>query len=128
MIFKAKPNCIPIAGRNLVIRRQFQCTYYITRLEIFWKEVCLILIVSITVVTMIHLLKCGWCLVTMNASSAHYIYTELWRYRQNLFRFRIFFSAQFWNYSCNRRHNATTYNLFRVTSMIFMIFKDKRPT
>jgi len=26
------------AGRNLVIR-QFQCTYYITRLEIFWKEV-----------------------------------------------------------------------------------------
>jgi len=74
MIFKAKPNCIPNAGRNLVIQRQFQCTYYITRLEIFWKEVCLILIVSITAVTMIHLLKCGWCLVTMNASFAHYMY------------------------------------------------------
>jgi len=56
------------------------------------------------------------------------IYTELWRYRQNLFRFHVFFSAQFCNYSCNRRNNGTTYNLFRVTSMIFMIFKDKRPT
>ena len=92
------------------------------------RKLCLILLVSITAVTMIHLLKCGWCLVTMNASFAHYIYKNCGGTGKICSDFIFFFSAQFWNYSCNRRNNETTYNLFSVTSMIFMIFRDKRPT
>jgi hypothetical protein len=42
--------------------------------DLFWKEVHLILIVSITAIGKIHLLKCGWCLATMYASFPYYIY------------------------------------------------------